>query len=52
VPGDLVAIRNKAHWENQRVLLVDASNCVSRILELTFLTDAFQLSRTMHNTKD
>jgi anti-sigma B factor antagonist len=39
--GSLVSINNNARRRGQVVIIVEASRCVTRILELTTLTDVF-----------
>jgi anti-anti-sigma factor len=49
--GALVSINN-ARERGQVVIVVEASRCVSRLLELTALTERFQLAGTTQSQKD
>jgi anti-sigma B factor antagonist len=47
--GALVAINNEARRRGQLVLLAEPSRCVSRIIELTSLTDTFSVTADTQN---
>jgi anti-sigma B factor antagonist len=42
----LVAIRNRAHLDDNRLVIIQPARCVLRVLDLTRLADAFTVGRS------